>query len=71
MMLDESIQRLLASCRKLEDFELPDYAFSNIKVVDISIPTLKRLTLEHIGGIYTLLLNFPVLEHFESVDTDL
>ncbi|XP_057956162.1 F-box/FBD/LRR-repeat protein At4g26340-like [Malania oleifera] len=72
---DGSVKCLFSGCSVLEDLLIEFCNFSRMKVIDISIPTLQRLTIngrtsnyEYIIPQYEVVFDFPLLEYLNYVD---
>ncbi|KAH7859513.1 hypothetical protein Vadar_002040 [Vaccinium darrowii] len=76
---DELIQKFLSSCPALEDLEIRRPGWDNLWTLDISVPSLKRLTLVlsihelelyyEAGFKYKIMVNAPNLEYLDFCDT--
>ncbi|XP_057956186.1 F-box/LRR-repeat protein At3g59250-like [Malania oleifera] len=70
---DGSVKRLFAGCSVLEDLLIKFCNFNRMKVVDISIPTLLRLTIDGRTSNYEIppyeiVFDFPLLGYLNYVD---
>ncbi|XVF18878.1 hypothetical protein REPUB_Repub11eG0061400 [Reevesia pubescens] len=67
---DESVSRLFAGCPVLQELLVDGFAADNALNLNISIPTLKRLSIcFYVGlGKYKLKLNVPILEYINLQD---
>ncbi|XP_057952964.1 F-box/LRR-repeat protein At4g14103-like, partial [Malania oleifera] len=72
---DGSVKCLFSGCSVLEDLLIEFCNFSRMKVIDISIPTLQRLTIngrtsnyEYIIPQYEIVFDFPLLEYLNYVE---
>lgn len=68
----ESVKRLILGCPLLEEFVVKRSSWSNIKVLSISAPCLRRLKLDfreglgHIGHRSRVVIDAPLLECFQK-----
>lgn len=77
---EDSAENLFSGCPVLEELHMSGYArhFANAKTWNISVPTLKRLTVFRVRNsslslfdnqVYKLVVNAPKLEHFHLSDS--
>ena len=72
---DESVQRLLSICPRLEDLVVRRSTYTNVMVFTIDVPTLKCLSIDNTSGesrpegVHGFVINAPSLRCFSIKDT--
>ncbi|KAK3024286.1 hypothetical protein RJ639_043148 [Escallonia herrerae] len=67
---DASIKRLLSSCHVLEELIIPRFGEDNVWTFDVSVPSLKRLTLDFTGCDEALYGEEELADGFEGEEFD-
>ncbi|CAA7048444.1 unnamed protein product [Microthlaspi erraticum] len=72
---DESVEKLLSACPRLEDLVVTQRSYTNVMLFNIRVPTLRSLCIDNTSGnhrpkgVYGFVINAPSLRFFSIRDS--